>query len=76
MAFVTGGMILLAKDLCLIADIPVSLKIAGFWLAAVTAQTISERESSFFDSLGNTTYCGRYKQMCSSQCKYSADFLL
>jgi len=34
------------------------LKIAGFWLAAVTAQTISESESSFFDSLGNTTYCG------------------
>lgn len=40
-------MILLAKDVCKIAAIPVSLKIAGFRLATVTAQTISERKSPF-----------------------------
>ena len=36
MSFSTGGMILLAIGLCMIAGLPVILKIAGIWLAALT----------------------------------------
>ena len=36
MSFATGGMILLAIGLCMIAGLPVILKIAGIWLAALT----------------------------------------
>ena len=36
MSFATGGMILLAIGLCMIAGLPVILKIAGMWLAALT----------------------------------------
>jgi len=36
MSFATGGMILLAIGLCMIVGLPVILKIAGIWLAALT----------------------------------------
>lgn len=36
MSFATGGMILLAIGLCMIAGLPVILKIADIWLAALT----------------------------------------
>ena len=36
MSFATGGMILLAIGLCMIAGLPVILKIAGIWLVALT----------------------------------------
>lgn len=36
MSFATGGMILLAIGLCMIAGLPAILQIAGIWLAAVT----------------------------------------
>lgn len=36
MSFATGGMILLAIGLCMIAGLPVILKIAGIWLATLT----------------------------------------
>lgn len=36
MSFATGGMILLAIGLCMIASLPVILKITGIWLAALT----------------------------------------
>ena len=36
MSFATGGMILLAIGLCMIAGLPVILQIVGIWLAALT----------------------------------------
>lgn len=36
MSFATGGIILLAKGLCMITGLPAILQIAGIWLAAVT----------------------------------------
>ena len=36
MSFATGGMILLAIGLSMIAGLPVILRIAGIWLAALT----------------------------------------
>lgn len=36
MSFMTGGMILLAMGLCMIADLPAILQIVGIWLAALT----------------------------------------
>lgn len=36
MSFATGGMILLAIGLCMIASLPVILKITGIWLATLT----------------------------------------
>ena len=36
MSFVTGGMILLAIGLCMIASLPAILQIVGIWLAALT----------------------------------------
>lgn len=36
MSFATGGMILLVIGLCMIASLPVILKITGIWLAALT----------------------------------------
>ena len=36
MSFATGGMILLAIGLCMIASLPAILQIVGIWLAALT----------------------------------------
>ena len=36
MSFMTGGMILLAMGLCMIASLPAILQIVGIWLAALT----------------------------------------
>ena len=36
MSFATGGMILLAIGLCMIAGLPAFLQIVGIWLAALT----------------------------------------
>ena len=36
MTFATGGMILLAIGLCMIASLPAILQIVGIWLAALT----------------------------------------
>ena len=36
MSFMTGGMILLAMGLCMIAGLPAILQIVGIWLAALT----------------------------------------
>ena len=36
MSFATGGMILLAIGLCMIASLPAFLQIVGIWLAALT----------------------------------------
>lgn len=36
MSFATGGMILLAIGLCMIAGLPVILQIVGIWLATLT----------------------------------------
>ena len=36
MSFATGGIILLAIELCMITGLPAILQIAGIWLAAVT----------------------------------------